>query len=105
VVVEVVGTSQGRNIHHVLHRAQACNHLWKNTLHKACMGLLRQVLKNPLSDSIRKTINQQLRETGKQLKIFSSYILLLLVLFQAFFLSKMCLVYFIKKTLYYIISN
>jgi hypothetical protein len=87
VEVAAAGTSRGRNIHHVLRRGQACNHLLKNTLRKARMGLPDLVLKNPLSDSIRKTINRQQRETGKQLKIFSSYILLLLILFQAFYLS------------------
>jgi len=86
-VVVAAGTSRGRNIHHALRRAQACNHLWKNTLRKAHMGLPDLVLKNPLSGNSLKTINQQPRETAKQLKIFSSYILLLLVLFQAFYLS------------------
>jgi len=51
------------------------------------MGLPDLVLKSPLSGSILKTLDQQQRETEKQVKIFSSYILLLLVLFQAFYLS------------------
>jgi hypothetical protein len=59
VVVEAAGTSRGRNIHHVLRMAQVHNHLWKNTLHKAHMGLLDLVLKNPLSGNSRKKINQQ----------------------------------------------
>jgi hypothetical protein len=41
------------------------------------------VLKSSLSDSIRRTPDQQQQETVKQQKIFSSYFLLLFSFFQA----------------------
>jgi hypothetical protein len=47
------------------------------------MGLPELVLKSPLSGSNLKTINQRQQETEMQLKIFCSYILLLLVFSQA----------------------